>query len=633
MSRFSLVGEQTSIGEGIAAFVEEQHFHRDDSAPDVVIAVFKAHDHEQQGQAWRAACRRGAAFLPVLVSPTEITIGPATQPRGRACIGCFQLWTNSRWTGAERDAQAAIATADFAWPASITSLVAPIVMDAIAQMSAPPGPARPMWALNLASGAMSRHLIVSHPQCALCAPNRHDSADAVPITFAPRPKPSVGGYRLAKASALALKCIVDPRAGLVRSLTRYDLSYVLNMTFAAFPVEADPPAAEIGVGRTSSEPDSDCVAILEALERFSGFRPREKQCAVRGAYRDLAGNAIDPRCFILHGAAQQNEPGFKLTPYSDDLQLNWSWAYSFRRRAPVLVPEQLAYYRLPRDPPVNRFVFESSNGCAIGSCREEAIFHGLLELIERDAFLTTWHGRITPTELDLSDAADPDIRALLARTEAFGVKVHVFALNAGLPVAQIWALVADDRPDAVRSYSAAAAHPNPEKAVLSALIEVTTSLIASPPDRVRALRERASAMLADSALVQEQNDHIFLHAHPHAYERLSFLFDGPKATIREFFSRQCMMTPTGDLTSDLIRLAEETMTIAADVLVVDQDFALLRDLGVHCVKVLAPGLHPVTFGHQYRRISQDRVRRAWALHPGTASRSVADINVFPHNFP
>lgn len=50
---------------------------------------------------------------------------------------------------------------------------------------------------------------------------------------------------------------------------------------------------------------------------------------------------------------------------------------------PILVPESLAYYSLGRE---DSFVYETSNGCALGGSLEEAIFHGILEAAERDSF-------------------------------------------------------------------------------------------------------------------------------------------------------------------------------------------------------------------------------------------------------
>jgi ribosomal protein S12 methylthiotransferase accessory factor YcaO-like protein len=48
----------------------------------------------------------------------------------------------------------------------------------------------------------------------------------------------------------------------------------------------------------------------------------------------------------------------------------------------------------------------TSNGVAVSGCLTEAIFCGLLEIAERDAFLMTWYGRlIRPPDYDESKGA------------------------------------------------------------------------------------------------------------------------------------------------------------------------------------------------------------------------------------
>ena len=68
--------------------------------------------------------------------------------------------------------------------------------------------------------------------------------------------------------------------------------------------------------------------------------------------------------------------------------MNWVWGYSFLQERPILVPELLAYYSLGYG---EGFVYETSNGCALGGSLEEAIFHAILEVVERDSFLLTWY--------------------------------------------------------------------------------------------------------------------------------------------------------------------------------------------------------------------------------------------------
>ena len=170
---------------------------------------------------------------------------------------------------------------------------------------------------------------------------------------------------------------------------------------------------------------------------------------MRGSFSELhtVAPAIDPRGFTLHTPAQSREAGYEYLAYSDTLEFNWVWAFSVRRRAPVLIPEQLAYYRLHDTPlgPQNRFVYESSNGCAVGGCLEEAILYGLLEVLERDAYLVNWYGRYLPVEISLQDVADETIRLSLARASAQGLIVRVFDIGAEMQLPIVLALVHDQR--------------------------------------------------------------------------------------------------------------------------------------------------------------------------------------------
>ncbi|MDI5791247.1 YcaO-like family protein [Bacillus licheniformis] len=57
-------------------------------------------------------------------------------------------------------------------------------------------------------------------------------------------------------------------------------------------------------------------------------------------------------------------------PFHPARPLRWVWGYSFLQKRPILVPESLAYYSLGRE---DSFVYETSNGCALGGSLEEAI--------------------------------------------------------------------------------------------------------------------------------------------------------------------------------------------------------------------------------------------------------------------
>ncbi len=500
------------------------------------------------------------------------------------------------------------------------------------------GPSRRYYILDCTNGTIERHAFFPDPECGNCGTRPDDSAALARIELVERLRLSGGAHRLANP-ALTRRSLrdgfVDHRSGLIKHVFQDLNSHLMPMAGAESVIIAGEPAS-IGYGRAASAGASETVAILEVLERFANTRPRGKRTSMRARFADLGEQAVDPRLFTLHAPEQALAPGYTLVPYDEELEQNWVWAYSFRRGQPVLMPEQLSYFGVASLPgaPVNRYVQHTSSGCALGGCIEEAILYGLFEIIERDAYMTGWYGRFAYPALDCSQAAEPMIGALLARAHAEGYLVHLFDMTLEARVPSIWAMIEDPRADApVRSYCAAAAHLDPEKAVVAALVEVISSMSvyrnSMPPHR-----ERARALLADPALVQNMSDHVLLYSQPETMEWLDFLpRHSARIPIRERFADWYRDGAGLDLTSDLDAIVQRLLDVAHDVLVVDQTFAALRPFSLAAAQVSVPGLSPVSFGHQYRRVADCRVRRAAEWLGVEVPRNAAVTAFVPHNFP
>ncbi len=57
-----------------------------------------------------------------------------------------------------------------------------------------------------------------------------------------------------------------------------------------------------------------------------------------------------------------------------------------------------------------------------------------------------------------------------------------------------------------------------------------------------------------------------------------------------------------DLTSDLHQLLNRLEQTGLEVIVVNQTVPLIEKNGLHCVKVIIPGMLPMTFGHHLTRV-------------------------------
>jgi ribosomal protein S12 methylthiotransferase accessory factor len=387
--------------------------------------------------------------------------------------------------------------------------------------------------------------------------------------------------------------------------------------------------SELGIGRADTYDASHMVAILEILERYAGYIPRGKATVVESAYATICGEAIHPPSFGLHDHEYYADPESPVTPFDPETCYRWVWGYSFARRRPILIPEQLVYFGVPVQKE-RRFCVEISNGCAVGSCVEEALFYGLLEVIERDCFLLAWYSQSQLPEIDRSTLKRAETIQLLERVELVTrSKIRLFdaTFDIGIPV--IWALASHGTGPLVATGSAAGAHIDPEQAICSALRELGPAVVAAATRMINE-EDYARLLASDNWSVKTMPDHSLLYRVPTTSSRLDFLRNTTRVRsvndmIPEGFANR-------DLRDDLTELIGRVLRCGMDVLFIEQTpINFPRTLRV--VKVLVPGMLPMTFGHTARRISGlPRVHEV-PYRLGLTFNRHTSINLDPHPFP
>ncbi|MEV4613547.1 TOMM precursor leader peptide-binding protein [Kitasatospora sp. NPDC049258] len=606
-----------------------------------VVRIYSAGDDGSRAQQQAAALGAGPAWLPVTVEWDRIVVGPLVRAGIAGCDTCATLRRGAAQPGPAGSQGAAAAV-------RLSSLGADQVAAVVAEALLPAGRpvdtdragAAELTTVRLRDLAVRRHRFLPEPLCPHCGELPADTADAAVLPVRPVSAHRPGSYRtrsLDGSEEEIARRYVDDTAGLV--------SGMLRMREQPVPLVAAPMGpragahAENGYGRTLDYRSARTTAVLEALERYAGFRPSSRRTVVRGSHRELAATAVHPPSFGLHPDPVAGGPERPYRRYHDDLELDWVWGYSFARAAPVLVPESYAYYGVHHGDPARRpFVHEVSNGCALGGSLEEAILHGLFELAERDAFLMTWYARMAVPRVDLAGARDRTLPLLAERIEhQLGYRVRAFdtTLEHGLPSVWVMAVDATPSPERARVMCAAGAHPDPERALAAALLELAPG-VAWQSAGFAQDRERAAAMVADPSLVRAMPDHALQATHPDAWSRFAFLDGDQEARpIAEAFGGAARRTPGSDLRAELDHWAGRYLGTGLDVIAVDQTTPEQRLGGFHCAKVIVPGLLPMTFGHANRRVhGLPRVRSVPALL-GYASQPLADtdLNPHPHPFP
>ncbi|WP_260636864.1 TOMM precursor leader peptide-binding protein [Streptomyces angustmyceticus] len=589
-------------------------------------------------------------WLPVRVELGLLVIGPATVPGRAGCARCAR--TRRQRALGEDSPRAALLErhgdrlADRASPVLTTWACETAAALVASDLSAAAGRLtdRAVAFLSLTTMALDVHRFLPDPACAWCGGLPEDRPPV--LMERPRPKlhPDVPRVRDLRADWDELVArYVDGRTGLVRQLdVRTDYPYPM----VSAPLHLPGGEQEAGFGRDLDYAACARTALAEALERLGGARPGGRRTTVRSGYAAVADRALCPLDLGLYPPGRYAEPDFPYPPYAPDLELNWVWGHSFARDAPVLVPEDYAYYRTRHGNQAARpLAYEVSNGCALGGCLEEAALHGLVELAERDAFLLTWYARLPVPRVDLRTVSDPRVGALAERIrQDSGHRVLAFATTPehGIPTAWVMAVrpSGPGRTGEPAAVCAAGAHFDPESALRNGLLELAANLGWNRA-AFREERDRIAAMVDAPELVREMRDHALLYCHPAAFDRFAFLLGGDGDAergglpVEEAFARATCRPRGEDLRDDLAEAVARFTGRGLDVVVVDQTTDEHRAGGLACAKVIVPGLLPMTFGHRMRRTHglPRLLRLPVELGYRGAPLAAEEINPHPHPFP
>lgn len=493
--------------------------------------------------------------------------------------------------------------------------------------------------VRLDAGAMTRYPLTADADCPLCDLREDDSAEAAALVLTPQPKPTPDATRVRSIHDYPLDpdTYANPICGMLGTVAgrAYDSTTTAPVT-GYTRIRGDYHLHEFfWSGHADNFADSQILGILEGLERHSGLRERRIRPAVVDTFENVREHALDPRSVGLYPDIFYELIGSRFTTFRDDLPIPWVWAHSLRDNRQVLVPHAFVYY-LINDPATN-FLQECSNGCATGGSREEATLYGLLELLERDAFLNAWYGKAPLPEIDTSTCRSPQIRMMVDRLSLMGYDVRMFDNRIDLPVPCVTG-VAVRRDGGLGTLSfAAGAGLDPEDAIRAALCEIA-SYVPSFPERVAEHLDLVRSMQEDYLVVQELKHHALLYGVPEMAQHADFLLaqDREPQSVQELYAEWERDRPrTGDLTDDLNAVVQAITDRGLDVLMADQTSPEQRSVGLTTVSTIVPGLIPIDFGWTMQRALSMRRLRVAPVAAGwrETELSADDLNMHPHPFP
>ena len=251
-----------------------------------------------------------------------------------------------------------------------------------------------------------------------------------------------------------------PAAGVTRVADITNLDRVGIPVFSSIRPMADRGAVSVYNGKGASPVEARVSAMMEGIERYSS-EVRDRDLTV-ARYSDLcqSENALDPSELILPAGADPNS------------DIPWILGQDILNDVEIMVPANAVFHPLPDD--YRRLFRTNTNGLASGNELEEAVFHGLAEVVERDAWALVEAKRDTGPVI--RNVTDSTALGLLNKFAKADVAVHLKDITSDIGIPTCAASSDDFKlKDPILLTNGMGTHVSSRIAVLRALTEVAQS--------------------------------------------------------------------------------------------------------------------------------------------------------------
>ena len=338
--------------------------------------------------------------------------------------------------------------------------------------------------------------------------------------------------------------------------------------FSAIRPGSQPGAISVYAGKGATPVEARVSVIMESIERYSSeMQPTDKKKIKAGTFEEIAAaraGVVPPSSLILPGV---------LLPGS---RLDWCVGYDLMNNEEVRLPCNAVYH--PYTGTVGRLFRSNTNGLASGNTMEEAIFHGLMEVVERDALSLAEVTR-NPGQAIIVSKEDGLVHEMYEKFGKAGVDVKLWYLPTDTGIPTVLA-AADDREllDAALLVIGVGTHLDARIAVLRALTEVAQSRAT----QIHGGREDTDRERVTRTIGYERMKRLNRHWYVETEDTVA-VKDLPDLSTKSH---------KGDIERSLGQIKEKK--IADRVIVSD----LTRKIGVPVVRVTVPGLEMYAIDHE-----------------------------------
>ena len=263
-------------------------------------------------------------------------------------------------------------------------------------------------------------------------------------------------------------------AGITRITEITHLDRVKIPVFSSIRPTAQSGGVSVYAGKGATVEQARASAMMEGFERYSAEKQDIDQEKISiSAYNEIKNESVlNPNDLLLPKSFENQNIEMQ--------KLEWIEAEEIISESPILVPANAVFHPyIPNreiKPSAMAMFKGSTNGLASGNVIEEAVLHGIFEVVERDAWSIFELTKRNKKQIDLDTIENETVSELVEKFTSQGIKIKLMDITADLKIPTIVAS-ADDTvlKDAALLTLGVGTHLNPEIAAIRALSEVAQS--------------------------------------------------------------------------------------------------------------------------------------------------------------
>jgi len=372
-------------------------------------------------------------------------------------------------------------------------------------------------------------------------------------------------------------------------------------------------------GTSLDENSALCKAIFEAIERISlaEFRFRD---FVFDSYKNISksNNAINPHSFCYFSEGQLQRKKFNDFSFSPEDKFYWVSCINLDTDQTVYLPAQQIYcpYKYYNNEKV--LSFPITTGASVAETLDEAVYKGLCEVIERDAYITSYLLKLKPREIVYNNIHSSKINKLLEISRKYNLEIKSFILISDLEIPTVLSAIIDSTEKGPALCIGLKTEWNLEKAIIGSVEEAfqVRSWI-----RISMIK---NDWVGDTYTTKNMLKRAYIWKDKSNIKNLDFFIkSGNKTTIFDKDLRRYSQKTPSEKLKLLKDMLNKNKISSHYKEVTSKKF---RNMPVKVVKCVVPSLHPMFIDNDYPYLGSSRIKTLKKKY------GVRTLNLYPHPF-